>query len=207
VLRPPGFAYQYQGSRWRSKRISASSAGARPATASQKDNKLKWQQERASSRRDSSSVERLCGYSAEIRLAIRSTLSSGSLRRCDRIVWWCVGFVRRDACVFSNVPPASRCRPPTRARNARGVSASIPIILSSVSRQLSLVTRGLFAAALSAVNFRSSRSRTRTKALGSTGPVNSPSGWKRLATSSQSRRQIRRRIISISRRVDWFQIR
>ena len=34
----PGLADQYQGSRWRSNRISASSAGARPAAASQKDN-------------------------------------------------------------------------------------------------------------------------------------------------------------------------
>ena len=70
-------------------------------------------------------MEEIMRCSAEIRLAIRSTLSSGSLRRCDRIVWWCVGFVRRDACVFSNVPPASRCGPPARARKARGVSASI----------------------------------------------------------------------------------
>jgi hypothetical protein len=41
---------------------------------------------------------------------------------------------------------------------------------------------------VSAANFRSSRSRTRTNASGSTGPVNSPSAWKRIATLSQSRR-------------------
>jgi hypothetical protein len=41
---------------------------------------------------------------------------------------------------------------------------------------LSLVTSGVFVAAASAANFRSSRSTIMTKASGPTGPVNSPSG-------------------------------
>jgi hypothetical protein len=52
---------------------------------------------------------------------------------------------------------------------------------------LSLVTSGVVAAALSATNFRSSRSAIMTKASGSTGPINSPSGRNRSATLAQSR--------------------
>jgi hypothetical protein len=49
------------------------------------------------------------------------------------------------------------------------------------------------------------RSAIMTKASGSTGPVNSPSGRNRSATLAQSRPGIRRRIVSVSRRVGLFQ--
>src|SRR6516162_7854200 len=62
-----GFAYQYQGCLdGVQTELALRAPGARPATASQKDNKLNWQQEPASSQRD-----RLCGCSAEIRLIKR----------------------------------------------------------------------------------------------------------------------------------------
>ena len=61
------------------------------------------------------------------------------------------------------------------------------------------------AAELRATNFRSSRSAIITKASGSTGPINSPSGRNRSATLAQSRPGIRRRIVSVSRRVGLFQ--
>src|SRR5262249_55964605 len=50
------------------------------------DNKLKWQQEGTSSLRTAAPRK---DYAA---VARRSDLSRGSRRRCDRTVWWCVGF-------------------------------------------------------------------------------------------------------------------
>src|SRR5262249_35055084 len=52
---------------------------------------------------------------------------------------------------------------------------------------------------------RSSGSEIAVNASRSTGPANSASGWKRLAMLAQSRRGIRRTMISVSRRVGSFQ--
>jgi hypothetical protein len=83
----------------------------------------------------------------------------------------------------------------------------MPTAGSCARTWLSLVTSGVVVAALSATNFRSSRSAIMTKASGSTGPVNSPSGRNRSATLAQSRPGILCRIVSVSRRVSLFQTR
>ena len=154
---------------------------------------------------------RIIGCSADIRLAIRSTLLSGSRRRCDRTVGGARTFVRRDACAFSIVPPASRCGPGSgvlsRSCQEGARRKRIDPNYTPIRQQIIVVgDQRPFRRCAQRCEFSIVRSRTRTKALGSTGPLNSPSGWKRLATFSQSRRRIRRRIISISLRVDWFQI-
>jgi hypothetical protein len=62
---------------------------------------------------------------------------------------------------------------PSRARKARGVSTSMPMLSLWDRRWLSLVTSGVCAATLSAANFRSSGSGMKTKLSGSTEPRNS----------------------------------
>jgi hypothetical protein len=82
----------------------------------------------------------------------------------------------------------------------------MPTALPSASTRPSLVMSGTFTAALSAANFRSSGSEIAVNASRSTGLANSASGWKRSAMLAQSRRGIRRTMISVSRRVGSFQI-
>ena len=94
---------------------------------------------------------------------------------------------------------------PSLATKARGERISMPTARRWARTWSSLVTSGVAAAALNATNFRSSRSAIMTKASGSTGSVNSPSGRNRSATPAQSRPGIRRRIVSVSRRVGLFQ--
>jgi hypothetical protein len=71
---------------------------------------------------------------------------------------------------------------PSLATKAHGERISIPTARCCARTWLSLVTSGVVAAALSATNFRSSLSAIMTKASGSTGPVNSPSGRNRSVT-------------------------
>jgi len=120
-------------------------------------------------------------------------------------------FVRRHARAFSIVPPASRCGPGSgvfsRSCQEGARRESVDPNYAQIRQQIIVVgDQRPFRRCAQRCEFSIVRSRTRTKALGSTGPLNSPSGWKRLATFSQSRRRIRRRIISISRWVDWFHI-
>jgi len=119
--------------------------------------------------------------------------------------------VRRHARAFSIVPPASRCGPGSgvfsRSCQEGARRESVDPNYAQIRQQIIVVgDQRPFRRCAQRCEFSIVRSRTRTKALGSTGPLNSPSGWKRLATFSQSRRRIRRRIISISRWVDWFHI-
>ena len=137
---------------------------------------------------------------------IRSSLSSGSRRRCDRTVGGARTFVRRDACAFSIVPPASRCGPGSGvlsrscqegARRER-VDPNYALIRQQIivvgdqrpfrrcaqrcdfsivpipdeDKDASPPTQPVTAARIPI--------RYEKSGLGSTGPANSPSGWKRL---------------------------